>query len=174
MKFGERMKIPMLALSVAILAIPQSASAQTGKDVSRMACDFSVLTSVQRAAQTDAKAHRIPALLGQVSGELRPMPLDGVYVSDDAIERKIMVQSVFARRTPNQSLEVLTRVVNCTDYPLQIMGRTSFLDANTFPTEDPSAWKTIFVGPRSFATYQEVSIGGSNVASYLIEMISNR
>ena len=131
------MNIRLGIFTIALLMSPQFAFAQAGADVSRVSCDFRVLTNVQRAAQTDAKAQRIPALLGQVDGEMRPVPLDGVYVSDAAIERKIMVQSVFARRTPNKSLEILTRIVNCTDYPLQVLGRTSFLDANTFPTERP-------------------------------------
>jgi hypothetical protein len=156
-------------LLLAALAMSQAAHADAA-----VGCNFYTLNAAQRAAQTEAVNGQIPALLGQLRGEMTPVPLDGVYIPDKAIQRKIMAQSVFARRTSNNSIEVIARVVNCTDYPLQILGRTSFMDKNQIPTEDPSAWQTVFVNPHSFATYHEVSIGGTDVESYLIEFRSNR
>lgn len=160
------------AALIALVTIASSAA--SAADQGTIACNFRVLTAAQRAAQTDVAAHRVPGLLGQITDTMTPLPLDGVYVSDPAVQRKIMVQDVLARRTPTKSVEVLTRIVNCTDYPLQILGRTSFLDASQFPTESPSAWQPIFLQPHSVGTYKQVSIGGASVSSYLIEMISNR
>ena len=76
--------------------MPQQALAQPVNDSARVSCDFRPLTAAQRAAQTDAQAQRIPALLGPLEGEMRPIPLNGVYISDSAIERKVMVQQIFA------------------------------------------------------------------------------
>jgi ABC-type molybdate transport system substrate-binding protein len=81
-----------------------------------------------------------------------------------------MPQDLFVRRTPAGSVEVTARIANCTDKPVEIHARASFMDEQKFPTEDPSAWQTVFLTPRSIGTYREVSIGGSNVAYYLIEV----
>jgi len=98
----------------------------------------------------------------------------GVYITDDTIRRKIMPQELFVRRTPAGSVEVMARIANCTDKPIQIEGRTSFMDEQKFPTEDASAWQTVFLQLRSMGTYREVSIGGANVAYYLIEVTATK
>jgi len=131
----------------------------------RIKCDFPKLEKAQAEAQK-----REPRLVGMISGAMTPVALDAVYVTDDSIRRKIMPQDLFVRRTPAGSVEVMARIANCTDKPIQIEGRTSFMDEQKFPTEDASAWQTVFLAPRSMGTYREVSIGGSNVAYYLIEV----
>jgi len=154
-----------LMAAVAILAL--SAFPAMAADT-RVQCDFYSLERAQAAARTQG-----PALLGQVTTAMTPVALDAVYVFDNAIRRKVMAQDLFARRTPNNSVELIARLVNCTDFPLQVQGRTSFLDAQQIPTENKSAWQTIFIQPRSFATYREVSIG-ANVAYYMIELKGNQ
>jgi hypothetical protein len=154
-----------------MLVLPCGAAFAGGAEVG---CDFHVLSEAQKQAQLEAANHQIPALLGPVANEMTPVPLDAVYIADPAIQRKVMAQQVYAHRTPAGSVEVLVRVVNCTDYPLQILGRTSFMDRTKFPTEDPSAWQLVYLNPRSFETYKEVSIGGAEVGAYLVEFRSNR
>ena len=131
----------------------------------RIKCDFPKLERAQADAQK-----REPRLVGMISGAMTPVALDAVYVIDDSIRRKIMPQDLFVRRTPAGSVEVMARIANCTDKPLEIQVRTSFMDEEKFPTEDPSAWQTVFLAPRSIGTYKEVSIGGPKVAYYLIEV----
>jgi len=131
----------------------------------RIKCNFPKLEKAQAEAQK-----REPRLVGMISGAMTPVALDAVYVIDDDIRRKVMPQDLFVRRTPAGSVEVMARIANCTDKPIQISGRTSFLDEQKFPTEDSSAWQTVFLAPRSMGTYREVSIGGPNVAYYLIEV----
>jgi len=151
------------------LAVPAHA-----QDRDTLACDFRVLTAAQRSAQTEMLAHRTPALLGDLTEAMSPIPLDAAYVSDPNITHKVMVQTVLARRTPAKSVEVAARIVNCTDYAQQVLAHVSFMDTNQFPTEPTSAWRLIHLEPHSIGTYQEVSIGGANVASYVIELVGNR
>jgi hypothetical protein len=134
----------------------------------RIQCDFRALERAQKAAQRQG-----PALIGAVSDAMTPVPMDAVYVIDKKITRKVMAQDLFARRTPAGSVEVIARLVNCTDFPLQVQGRVSFMDEMQFPTENPSAWQTVFLEPRTFGVYKEVSIGGAEVANYMIEIKGN-
>lgn len=151
------------ALFCVMAALPANA-AET-----RVKCDFYKYENAQKAG-----AGQRPALLGQVGNSMTAIPLDSVYVTDKSIRRKVMPQEVFARRTPTGSVELTARIVNCTDYPMEVRGRASFMDADQIPTENPSAWQLVHIPPRSLATYREVSIGTSQVAAYLIELQGNK
>lgn len=161
------MKSACLAGLSALAAVGLSLTASAAD--TRVKCDFSKLERAQKAAQKQGGA----ALIGPVESAMTPIPLDAVYVIDDAIRRKVMPQELFARRTPNGSVELVARLVNCTDYPLQVQGRATFLDRDQIPTESASAWQTVFLEPRTFGTYREISIGGPEVVNYMIELKGN-
>ena len=132
-------------------------------------CDFSALRA--------PSAERVlagPALVPPTDGALVPMPLNSVNVTDPNILHKIMVQSASARRTETRTLQVSTQLVNCTDHPLQVEGRTHFFDGGQQASERPSAWQRLHLGPRTIATYGERSTGTEDTVSYLIELREGR
>lgn len=132
-------------------------------------CDFSAL----RAPSVE-QVLAGPALVPPTEGAMVPMPLNTVNVTDPNILRKIMVQSASARRTETRTLQVSTQLVNCTDYPLQVEGRTHFFDDGQQASERPSAWQRLHLGPRTIATYGERSTGTDRTVSYLIELREGR
>ena len=111
-----------------------------------------------------------PALVPPAPGALKPMPLNTVNVTDPNILRKVMVQSVTARRTETETVRVAAQLVNCTDHPLQVEGRTHFYDTAQVQAEPPSAWQRVILPPRTVGTYSERSAGAEQVASYLVEL----
>lgn len=152
-------------VAISVLVMGPAPAADT-----RLACN---ITNLERS-QIEARGNK-PALLGAVPNTMTPVPINGVYVSDDAIRRKVLPQEVFVRRTENGSVELIARIANCTDFPLQVLGRASFMDAQQFPTENVSAWQLIMLQPRSLATFREVSIGrNDDVGAFLIELRGNR
>lgn len=132
----------------------------------RAVCDFNALMA-QRQAPGPATAPTTPSPLTE-------MPLNSVNVTDVSITNKVMVQAVNARRNSSGTLEVWTRVVNCTDYALQIEGRTHFLDAAQAPIEGVSAWNRVHLAPRSYGVYQESSTKTTDVRNYMVEIREGR
>ena len=132
-------------------------------------CDFRDLSS---PGQDQVLAG--PALASPAPGALQPLPLDTVHVTDPNILRKVMVQSVAVRRSATQTVQIAAQLVNCTDYALQIEGRTHFYDAAQVEAEPVSAWQRVTLGPRTLATYSERSVGTEQVASYLVELREGR
>ena len=124
-------------------------------------CDFTPYLTAQNAG---------PALAGPLANTLSPVPINSARVTDQRIANKVLVQSVAARRTETGTVEVQARLVNCTDFPLQIQGRTMFLDANFMDTEPPSAWRRVFLSPRSLGQYSELSTGFRNISNFTIEI----
>jgi hypothetical protein len=95
-------------------------------------------------------------------------------MTDKEVRKRVVVEGLVARRTEVNTLEVIARFVNCTKQPLVVQARTSFIDGQQVPTEPASVWKTIFLPPRATGTYSEFSIGRDKVASYLIELRSDK
>jgi hypothetical protein len=106
-------------------------------------------------------------------GALTPIPLDTVRMLDKKTAKQVFVQSVDARRTRTQTVEVMTRVLNCTKHPIEIVARTHFFDANQYPTEPASAWHLLVLQPGALTVYSERSIGAASVANFHIEMQLN-
>jgi len=129
-------------------------------------CDFTPMM------QTDAAGD--PALLPLTPGTMKPMALNTVSVIDAGIRRKVLVQSVQASRTATGNVAVETRLMNCTDHPLQVDGRTNFLTTGGGSAEAPSMWQRVYLPPRSFASYAESSVSGPNAATFLIEVKEGR
>ncbi len=113
-----------------------------------------------------------PAMVGvQYGMQISPIPLNSVLWGDATAAKNVALQSLFAGRTPTDTVQVTARFVNCTDQSLALRARTSFMDANQAPTEQPTIWKTVFLAPRSIGVYTEMSIN-RQPANYLIEISS--
>ena len=111
-----------------------------------------------------------PVLAAVTKGALTEIPLNSVQFTDKGITRKVLVQGLYARRSEVNSVEVIARVVNCTDHALHIEGRTNFMDAMQLPTEPVSAWQRVFLAPRSVGVYREISVDTQGVANFLVEL----
>lgn len=105
---------------------------------------------------------------------VQPMPLNSVNITDGAITNKVVVQATTARRTPTGTVEVWARFVNCTDFPLQIEGRTHFLDEGRAPVEPVSAWNRVHLPPRAYGVYSEASTDVHRVRFYFVEVREGR
>jgi hypothetical protein len=112
-------------------------------------------------------------LTANVARSMTPVALDSVQFTDKKLAKSMIVEGIYTRRTETNTVEVMARLVNCTKKPLQVKARASFLDAQQFPTESPSQWRTVFLPPRGFGLFTEKSIGKVDVANFLIEMSPN-
>ncbi|HEY0838160.1 MAG TPA: hypothetical protein VGE72_29900 [Azospirillum sp.] len=130
----------------------------------RVQCDFTPLTMGEEVLPAG------PVLVAPTPGTMRPVPLDTVSILDGGLRSRVMVQSVTAGRTAVGNVEVGARLMNCTDTPMPVQGRTQFLDEAQRPAEPPSAWQRLHLPPRSFVSYGEVSVAGPRAASFLIEV----
>src|SRR3954469_20320642 len=84
----------------------------------------------------------------------------------------VLVQYTGAQRTPSGTVEVTTRMVNCTDQPMIVEGRTNFFDEGQRPVEPVSAWQKVHLPPRSVGHYTEMSTNAKRVQTYLTELRS--
>ena len=159
---GRKVSVHLLAL----VAVVSMAGCQTGIVEPRPQCDF-------RALQ-DAAPQPGPVLVPLVPGSVTVMPLNAVNITDSAITNKVMVQSTNARRAADGDIEVFARVVNCTDFPLQVEGRTHFLDQGQTDAEPVTAWSRIHLPARGLASYTTRSTSGNRVQSYLVELREGR
>lgn len=115
-------------------------------------------------------ARKGSALVGQEYGiQMSPIPLDALQFTDADVAHSVAVQAVRATRTPADTVQVTARLVNCTDKPMVVRARTSFMDATQLPTEPVSAWRIIPMPARATSVYQENS-ASVNVAHYLVEL----
>ena len=105
---------------------------------------------------------------------MKPLPLDSVSVTDPDLYGLILVQAVGARRTATNTVEVMTRLVNCTNSPLLVQGRTHFLSEGQGSVEPVSAWKLVNMAPKAIGHYSESSIEVDKVGNYLIELRMNQ
>lgn len=111
-----------------------------------------------------------PALVGQPYGlEMTAIPLDAVQFTNASLWEHVAVQHLSAARTPTDTVQVHARLINCTDGPIVIGVRTSFMDESQAPSEATSAWQTVHLRPRSTAQYSESSIS-TRVRHYLVEV----
>lgn len=155
-----------------------NASLLVGLMLSLVACQPSA--RVLPAPQCDFRAIKNqgsvqgPVLVPQVPGSAATMPLNAVNIMDAAITNKIVVQSTNARRDADGNVEVFARLVNCTDYPLQLEARTHFLDNGQTDAEPTTAWARLHSPPHGLVGYTTRSTVGSIVESYLIEVREGR
>jgi hypothetical protein len=109
-------------------------------------------------------------MVPQTPGTIADIPLNAVNVTDKAISNKVLVQSTNAKRLPGGQVEARTRIVNCTDFALQVEGRTHFLDDGQAEVEPPTAWTRVQLAPHTIATYQATSTRTQAVDTYYIEL----
>lgn len=124
-----------------------------------------------------AAQRQLVALPAAAPGEPSPlleMPLNSVSITDYTVINKLFVRNVVAQRTPTGTVKVVSQIVNCTDYPLNVEARTQFYDQAQAPSEPVSAWKRLNLAPRTLNTYAENSIGTRNVQFYMVELKETR
>jgi hypothetical protein len=129
------------------------------------ACDFR--TYKQQLAEAERSG---PVMVPQTPGAIADIPLNSVNVTDKAVTNKIMVQSTNAKRLQGGQVEARARVVNCTDYALQLEGRTHFLDEAQAEVEPPTAWQRLHLPPHTLGTYTATSARTDAVDTYYIEL----
>ena len=113
-----------------------------------------------------------PALVANVPKAMTPIDLEAVQMTDKAVTKAVIVEAMMARRTETNTLQVMTRLVNCTKNDIQVEARSSFMDADQMPTEPVSIWKRVFIPALSTGIYSESSIGRDKVATYFVEVRS--
>lgn len=116
----------------------------------------------------------VPSRVPGVSSPLTEMPLNSVSITDKAVIDKIYVRTASARRTPTGTVEVVAQIINCTDHPLNIEGRTQFFDRDQVAAEPVSGWKRLHMAPRTSNAYRESSIGTEKAQYYMVEMRETR
>jgi hypothetical protein len=155
----------VLAGGILALTLIASSSASRG-DQAVLECN---LRRAHNAPPPDG-----PVLTSPSIGALTAVTLNAVQFTDKALTRKVLVQDLFARRSETNVVEVIARLVNCTDHALQVDGRTSFMDATQLPVEPTSAWQRVFLPPRATSVYRELSTATNDVAHFLIEIREGR
>lgn len=115
-----------------------------------------------------------PALLANVPRSMTPIDLNAIQLTDKKLGRSMVVEGLWAQRTETEALIVTARFVNCTDDPLVIKARSSFMDREQIPTEPVTSWRVVFIPPRATATYQAQSIATGKVANYLVEIARDK
>jgi hypothetical protein len=113
-----------------------------------------------------------PALVANVPKSMTPIDLEAVQMTDKAVTKSVIVEAMMARRTETNTLQVMTRLVNCTKDDIQVEARSSFMDVDQMPTEPVSVWKRVFLPALSTGVYTESSIGRDKVATYFVEVRS--
>jgi hypothetical protein len=152
--------IPTRAALGLTIAVMLSACQEVARP-SNLACDFTPYLNAQTAG---------PAVVGPLPGTMSPVPLNTVRVIDPRIGNKVLVQSVMARRTETGTVEVVSRLINCTDFPLHVQGRTMFLDQNNFDVEPASAWQRVYLSPRALGQYGEKSTDIARAVNFSVEI----
>jgi hypothetical protein len=124
-----------------------------------------------------AAQRQLVALPAAAPGEASPlmeMPLNSVSITDFTVINKLYVRQVTAQRTQTGTVRVISQIINCTDYPLNVEARTQFYDPGQAPAEPVSAWKRLNLAPRTSNTYSESSMGTKNVQFYMVELKETR
>lgn len=115
-----------------------------------------------------------PALVGQQYGmQISPLPLNSVQFDSHTTASRLAVQRIYALRTATDTIEVTARLVSCSNYPVMVRVRSSFLRTNDSPSEPTSAWREVYLSPRAIANYTEYSVA-RDVNSYFIEIAASQ
>jgi hypothetical protein len=149
-------------LALATIAAAAAALSACQPIQQTVSCDFSPYLAARQVPQL--------ALVPAQPGTMTPIALNSVSFSDTFAAERVLVQYTGAQRTPTGTVEVTTRMVNCTDRPLVVEGRTNFFDEGQRSIEPASAWQKIHLPPRSVGHYSEMSIDTKRVQTYLTEL----
>jgi hypothetical protein len=157
--------LPRPAVGAALAFAAVTLAACTGRVDPGPQCDFVAYKQQLRAAEQQG-----PVMVPQTPGSITDIPLNAVNVTDPRISNKVMVQSTNARRLEDGQVQAYTRFVNCTDFALQVEGRTHFLTETQAEAEPPTAWQRVYLPPHTIGTYQETSTRTDGVDTYHIEL----
>ena len=146
-----------------IILLTSCASTQVSPPVTFPVCDFS-------KAPYGSSPRGYGVLVPAIQDTLHPIALSTVSITDTNLLRRIVVQDVKAMRTQSNRLNVYARIVNCTDFPIILEGRTQYLDANQVISEPVTGWKRMHLPARSLGNYQETSIRQPMPDIFLIEL----
>jgi len=155
-------KILLAAVALGTLA----ASGAQARENRPLKCDIGDAKHAQSAGG--------PALVANVPSSMTPIDLNAVQMTDKAVAKKVIVEAMFARRTETNSVEVITRLVNCTKKVVELDARSSFMDGDQVPTEDSTMWKKVILQPKATGVYRGLSIGRDEVKYYLVEVRSTQ
>ena len=79
-----------------------------------------------------------------------------------------------SRRTATGTLQVWATLRNRTNFRLQVEVRVQFFDADKGPLEGPTAWQRVMLPANTITSWQENSIGTTQVAYYFGEIREGR
>ena len=125
-----------------------------------------------RCKQPEAgKAASGPAwvTLGYGTGA-EPIPLNAVLFTNNQLAENVAVQSLTSSRTPGGTVQVVARLLNCSEQAVMIRARTAFLGRSGPPAEAVSAWQPVAMPGKASTLYSESSLRGEGVESFLIEI----
>lgn len=111
-----------------------------------------------------------PALIPQHEYSVTPIPLNAVQIIDPAIVRKIVVHNTYSSRSAAGQVNVESRLQNCTTYPLQLEARTHFFQQDGSSAEPVSAWKRLYLAPKTIGGYFESSLAPLSPHGFYIEL----
>ena len=152
---------PLAAAALGLaLASPAAADMKPVAPQGVLKCDFA------KARRGTAQGEMLTPL---VRGAFSPVPLETVQLVDKTLRRKLMVQSVAAQKTQTDTVEVVARLVNCTNKPMQVQARINFMNDQMSPTEPVSSWRRLFLEPKAMGVYAEKSMARES-RHYLIEV----
>jgi len=151
------MRSSRIVTAAAIAVAAASVAAPAYADENR------VLKCKTGKARAEGRYHG-PALVANVPKAMTPIDLEAVQMTDKAVTKSVIVEAMMARRTETNTLQVMTRLVNCTKNDIQIEARSNFMDADQMPTEGASVWKRVFL--------PALSTGRDKVATYFVEVRS--
>ena len=96
--------LPFLAAAILAFALPLAACQPVQQTLS---CDFAPYMAAKQMPQL--------ALVPNQPGTMTPIALNSVSFSDTFTAERVLVQYTGAQRTPTGTVEVTTRMFNCTD-----------------------------------------------------------
>lgn len=102
--------------------------------------------------------------------KVHELPLDSVQFADRKIAKQVIVQSVRATRTEQGNVMITILFHNKGGRPIQLAVRSSFFERGSAPVEVASSWRTVHIQPKSYAKYQELSLGNEEIANFLVEV----
>lgn len=161
------MRTPRLFLAAALPALSLPLVLAVG------GCAAPPPTAVVQCSWPHAAAPAGDALVALAYDAMTPIPVDAVQFTDEALAHQVVVQQLSAHRTPTNTVQVMARLVNCTDAPIVVGSRLHFMDANHVPVEDVSVWQRVVLRPRAMGQLQESSLS-RGVEHYVVELRDER
>ena len=130
-------------------------------------CILLAITTVPVVHAEDEPGGAAPPTFQMKRKALAP---DTVQFTDKKISKQVLIESVYAERTATGTARITVRFINKTKRMIQLEGRSLFMDADRKPVEAISAWKTVYLPPKSFGVYEGLSAAADGAEHFLIEV----